>query len=164
MRTAVSVRDGQAVIAVSDTGIGIPPEAQSRVFERFYRVDKGRARKNGGTGLGLAIVKHIVQLYGGTLTLESAVGRGSTFTVTLPLAKDNAWKKGRAEHSAALFLRLGVAVAGGRIRLLVPDAGFSAVAQLDGYVPIPPPFYIVPAKMSAGFTGLFPVHCNHLLT
>ncbi|UQT50331.1 cell wall metabolism sensor histidine kinase WalK [Flavonifractor plautii] len=47
-------------------------------------MDKGRARKNGGTGLGLAIVKHIVQLYGGTLTLESAVGRGSTFTVTLP--------------------------------------------------------------------------------
>lgn len=90
VHTAVSVRDGQAVIAVSDTGIGIPPEAQSRVFERFYRVDKGRARKNGGTGLGLAIVKHIVQLYGGTLTLESAVGKGSTFTVTLPLAKDNA--------------------------------------------------------------------------
>ena len=83
-------RHAQAVIAVSDTGIGIPPEAQSRVFERFYRVDKGRARKNGGTGLGLAIVKHIVQLYGGTLTLESAVGKGSTFTVTLPLAKDNA--------------------------------------------------------------------------
>ena len=75
---------------MSDTGIGIPPEAQSRVFERFYRVDKGRARKNGGTGLGLAIVKHIVQLYGGTVTLESAVGKGSTFTVTLPLAKDNA--------------------------------------------------------------------------
>jgi len=68
-----------------------------------------------------------------------------------------------ARLSAALFLRLGVAVAGGRIRLLVPDAGFSAVAQLDGYVPIPPPFYIVPAKMSAGFTGLFPVHCNHIL-
>lgn len=68
-----------------------------------------------------------------------------------------------ARLSAALFLRLGVAVAGGRIRLLVPDAGFSAVAQLDGYVPIPPPFYIVPAKMSAGFTGLFPVHCNYLL-
>ena len=90
VHTAVSVRDGQAVIAVSDTGIGIPPEAQSRVFERFYRVDKGRARKNGGTGLGLAIVKHIVQLYGGTVTLESAVGKGSTFTVTLPLAKDNA--------------------------------------------------------------------------
>ena len=87
---SVSRSDRGAELSVSDTGIGIPPEDQSRVFERFYRVDKGRARKNGGTGLGLAIVKHIVQLYGGTLTLESAVGKGSTFTVTLPLAKDNA--------------------------------------------------------------------------
>ena len=72
---------------MADNGIGIPTEAQGRVFERFYRVDKGRARKNGGTGLGLAIVKHIVQLYGGTVTLESKVGKGSTFTVKLPLAR-----------------------------------------------------------------------------
>jgi len=91
---AVTVRvteeEDQVVVSVEDTGIGISEGQQDRVFERFYRVDKGRARKNGGTGLGLAIVKHIVQLYGGTLTLESAVGKGSTFTVTLPLAKDNA--------------------------------------------------------------------------
>ena len=85
---AIQLKDNQAVITVTDNGIGIPAEAQSRVFERFYRVDKGRARKNGGTGLGLAIVKHIVQLYGGTVALESEVGKGSTFTVTLPLAKD----------------------------------------------------------------------------
>ena len=85
---AIQLKDNQAVITVTDNGIGIPVEAQSRVFERFYRVDKGRARKNGGTGLGLAIVKHIVQLYGGTVALESEVGKGSTFTVTLPLAKD----------------------------------------------------------------------------
>ena len=83
----VHTQDGRAVLTVADTGIGIPEEAQSRVFERFYRVDKGRARKNGGTGLGLAIVKHIVQLYGGTVRLESEVGKGSTFTVTLPLAE-----------------------------------------------------------------------------
>ena len=83
----VACREDRAVITVSDTGIGIPPEAQSRVFERFYRVDKGRARKNGGTGLGLAIVKHIVQLYGGTVTLESELGKGSVFTVSLPLAR-----------------------------------------------------------------------------
>ena len=83
----VRTQDGRAVLTVADTGIGIPEEAQSRVFERFYRVDKGRARKNGGTGLGLAIVKHIVQLYGGTVRLESEVGKGSTFTVTLPLAE-----------------------------------------------------------------------------
>lgn len=79
-------RAGRAVAVVSDTGIGIPEEAQSRVFERFYRVDKGRSRKNGGTGLGLAIVKHIAQLYGGTVSLESTPGAGSVFTVTLPPA------------------------------------------------------------------------------
>ena len=84
--TSVLLKDNQVVITVRDNGIGIPPEAQSRVFERFYRVDKGRARKNGGTGLGLAIVKHITQLYGGTVALESEVGKGSAFTVTLPLA------------------------------------------------------------------------------
>ena len=85
VRTTVAARGGSAVISVSDNGIGIPQEAQARVFERFYRVEKGRARQNGGTGLGLAIVKHITQLYGGTVALESQVGSGSTFTVTLPL-------------------------------------------------------------------------------
>mgnify|MGYP005764767925 CR=1 FL=1 len=74
-------------LTVSDTGIGIPEEAQDRVFERFYRVDKGRARKNGGTGLGLAIVKHIAALYGGRVTLDSTLGKGSTFRVVLPQAK-----------------------------------------------------------------------------
>lgn len=73
-------------ITVTDTGIGIPEESCSRVFERFYRVDKGRARKNGGTGLGLAIVKHIVVLYGGRMALQSELGKGSTFTVCLPKA------------------------------------------------------------------------------
>ena len=83
----VSTQVDRAVVSVQDHGIGIPEEAQSRVFERFYRVEKGRARKNGGTGLGLAIVKHITQLYGGSVTLESQVGVGSTFTVTLPLPR-----------------------------------------------------------------------------
>ena len=83
--TRVHVQDGKAVISVEDHGIGIPEEDQSRVCERFYRVEKGRARKNGGTGLGLAIVKHITQLYGGTVSLESQVGKGSTFTVILPI-------------------------------------------------------------------------------
>ena len=83
----VQARDGKAVLTVTDTGIGIPEEAQVRVFERFYRVDRGRARKDGGTGLGLAIVKHITQLYGGAVKLESQVGKGSTFTVVLPLAE-----------------------------------------------------------------------------
>jgi two-component system phosphate regulon sensor histidine kinase PhoR len=76
--------DGEALLEVSDTGIGIPPEALPRIFERFYRVDKGRSREDGGTGLGLAIVKHVVQAHGGQIEVESRVGKGSTFRVRLP--------------------------------------------------------------------------------
>ena len=74
---------GQIQISVSDTGIGIPSEHLSRIFERFYRVDKARSRPAGGTGLGLPIVKEIVSRMGGTVNVESQLGRGSTFTVTL---------------------------------------------------------------------------------
>lgn len=74
-------------LQVADTGIGIPEEAQPHVFERFYRVDKGRSKKAGGTGLGLAIVKHIVALYGGSIDLNSRLERGTTITVTLPAAR-----------------------------------------------------------------------------
>ena len=72
------------VIDVEDTGYGIAPEHLSRLFERFYVVDKSRSRKLGGTGLGLAIVKHIVQLHGGTITVASKEGKGTTFTVRIP--------------------------------------------------------------------------------
>ncbi len=71
-------------IEVSDTGIGIPPEHLSRLFERFYRVDKARSRELGGTGLGLAIVKHIVQAHGGMVEVESEFGKGSKFFFVLP--------------------------------------------------------------------------------
>jgi two-component system phosphate regulon sensor histidine kinase PhoR len=73
-------------IAVRDTGIGIKPDDQRRVFERFYRVDKARSRELGGTGLGLAIVKHLAQSFDGTVGVESEPGKGSTFWVELPLA------------------------------------------------------------------------------
>lgn len=79
-------RKDRGIIEVIDTGIGIAPEHQQRVFERFYRVDKARSSDLGGTGLGLAIVKHLTHAFEGTVTLSSKAGRGSTFTVSLPLA------------------------------------------------------------------------------
>lgn len=81
-------RDGEMIkISVADTGIGIPQDELDRIFERFYRVDKGRSREMGGTGLGLSIVKHIVEGHGGKVSVESAMNRGSVFSFTLPIKK-----------------------------------------------------------------------------
>ena len=74
------------ILQVADTGIGIPSEAVDRVFERFYRVDKGRSREMGGTGLGLSIVRHVVEAHGERVFVDSELGRGSTFGFTLPAA------------------------------------------------------------------------------
>ena len=74
-----------AVWSVTDNGVGIPEADQQHIFERFYRVDKARSRETGGTGLGLSIVRQLVQLHGGKVTVESEPGKGSTFTVTLPV-------------------------------------------------------------------------------
>ena len=82
----VARRDGSAVMAVTDSGIGIPPEALDHVFERFYRADDARTRDSGGAGLGLAIAQKLVDEHGGRISAESTPGQGSTFTVTLPLA------------------------------------------------------------------------------
>jgi two-component system sensor histidine kinase SenX3 len=71
-------------IEVEDHGVGIPPDEQDRIFERFYRVDRGRARERGGTGLGLAIVRHVALSHGGTVEVESAPGAGATFTLRIP--------------------------------------------------------------------------------
>ena len=81
-------RGGEALLEVRDTGIGIPADSLPRIFERFYRVEKGRSREEGGTGLGLAIVKHVAQQHGGRVEVESALGEGSLFRVILPLAAD----------------------------------------------------------------------------
>lgn len=77
---------GTAAVTVRDTGIGIPPEHQSRVFERFYRVDKSHSKASGGTGLGLSIVKHAVQYHHGVIQLKSEVGKGTEIRVTFPAA------------------------------------------------------------------------------
>jgi two-component system sensor histidine kinase SenX3 len=83
-------RAGFAEIAVTDSGIGIPREDRSRVFERFYRVDQSRASRTGGTGLGLAIVKHVATNHGGSVSVWSEEGLGSTFTMRIPLADASA--------------------------------------------------------------------------
>lgn len=82
---AVGRENGSALFRVRDSGIGIPPEEQGRVFDRFYRVDKARSREMGGAGLGLSIARWIAELHRGSIALESRVDHGSTFTVELPL-------------------------------------------------------------------------------
>jgi two-component system phosphate regulon sensor histidine kinase PhoR len=79
-----AAHDGEVTISVADHGCGIADEHASRIFERFYRVDRARSRKLGGTGLGLAIVKHIVQAHRGHVSVSSTLGVGSTFTIHLP--------------------------------------------------------------------------------
>ncbi len=84
VEVSVSAENGGACLTVRDTGIGIPPEHQSRIFERFYRVDKSHSKASGGTGLGLSIVKHAVQYHHGTVELHSEEGKGTTICILLP--------------------------------------------------------------------------------
>jgi two-component system phosphate regulon sensor histidine kinase PhoR len=84
VRVTGAAADGEVTIRIADQGCGIAEEHLSRIFERFYRVDRARSRKLGGTGLGLAIVKHIVQAHRGRVDVESTLGAGSTFTIHLP--------------------------------------------------------------------------------
>ena len=86
VRLTVARCGTEAAVTVADTGIGIPADQQSRVFERFYRVDKSHSKASGGTGLGLSIVKHAVQYHHGTIHLQSQVGKGTEIRVTFPVA------------------------------------------------------------------------------
>jgi two-component system phosphate regulon sensor histidine kinase PhoR len=89
VKIVASLVDDMVQISVSDTGIGIAAEHQSRITERFYRIDGSRSRDQGGTGLGLAIVKHILNAHGQRLELSSAIGKGSTFSFQLPIVADH---------------------------------------------------------------------------
>ena len=82
----VTQSESEAAVTVADTGIGIAPEDQARVFERFYRVDKSHSKASGGTGLGLSIVKHAMQLHHGSIELESTPGTGTTIRAIFPKA------------------------------------------------------------------------------
>lgn len=101
-------------IAVADRGIGIPEADQERIFERFYRTDHARSRRTGGTGLGLSIVKHAVQRHGGEVRLWSRPGRGSTFTIRLPLVEapvdDAAGRRPKRKRTVAATGRPGASV------------------------------------------------------
>ncbi|MGA8866736.1 MAG: heavy metal sensor histidine kinase [Candidatus Sulfotelmatobacter sp.] len=88
----VEEKDGRAIVSVEDSGIGIAPEDQAKIFERFYRVDKARSRELNGTGLGLAIAQWIVQLHQGTIAVESAPGKGSIFRIELPMTAQDVSK------------------------------------------------------------------------
>jgi len=85
LKISLQRQDENAVLQVRDTGVGIPPESLSHVFERFYRVDKARSRKSGGSGLGLSIVRIITERNRGQIRVDSVVGQGTVFTVTFPL-------------------------------------------------------------------------------
>ncbi len=85
---ALTRDDAQITLRIADTGVGIPEEHLPRLFERFYRVDKARSRRDGGTGLGLAIVKSVAETHGGRVEVVSTVGRGTIFTVVLPIQDD----------------------------------------------------------------------------
>ena len=84
---AAVTRGDWVEVSVSDTGEGIPAEDLPNVFERFYRVDKSRARATGGSGLGLTIAKRLVEAHGGKITVQSELGKGSCFSFTLPVAE-----------------------------------------------------------------------------
>lgn len=97
--------DGSAHVDIRDSGIGIPPKDLGHIFERFYRADEARSQETGGSGLGLAIARWVVEMHHGSISVESKLGRGSIFSITLPLAHSQIVADFAADHDAGSFLR-----------------------------------------------------------
>lgn len=96
---SAEANDSEVIVHVKDTGIGIPAESLPRIFERFYRVDKGRSREMDGTGLGLAIAKHVLSKHGGRIWVDSSPGEGSVFYFALPLQRRFSATEQIVQHS-----------------------------------------------------------------
>ena len=90
MKVTIAQKSGEVLLSVQDTGIGIAPEHQDKVFERFYRVDKSHSKQSGGTGLGLSIVKHAVQYHHGKLSVMSELNKGTTISILFESRKSAA--------------------------------------------------------------------------
>lgn len=128
VRVTYAQEDGFAKIDVADEGLGIPPEALPHLFSRFYRVDNSDRREIGGTGLGLAIVKEILSFHNGTIAVSSEFGRGSTFTIHLPLAVGDTLA---VVDEAAAALDIGSVPAGGQIVLIEDDANLAELLRTE---------------------------------
>jgi two-component system phosphate regulon sensor histidine kinase PhoR len=124
--------EGEVVVAVVDHGTGIPASALPRIFERFFKVDRSRAREGGGTGLGLAITRHVVEAHGGRIWVESEEGAGSTFAFAIPAGgPDRDAGSAPAPAGANGEVRRQVGAAGEARRQAGPDQGFrSSVAPV----------------------------------
>jgi two-component system sensor histidine kinase SenX3 len=137
-------RDALVEIAVVDEGVGIAEADQDRVFERFYRVDPARSRDTGGTGLGLSIVKHVAADHGGDVSVWSQPGRGSTFTLRLPVADarqddESAADDGAADATPDAASDPALAAAGGPPAPPSPPAPLSPPAPPNPPAPLSPP-------------------------
>jgi len=133
-RVAVSVglQSGRALVSVEDTGTGIPQDQLLHVFDRFHRVEGSQGRSHEGSGIGLALVHELVKLHGGELSVVSEIGRGSTFTISVPIGSAHLPSDQLVPATATPILRAATAYAEEALRWLPPEAGDSELPDAEG--------------------------------